>query len=159
MDLMPPLSSEVKLLTANRTLSHNQSTSSRFSLPISPPLFFIYPHNLPSLAPSLPPSLPPSLTICLTARPSHYSSPLSRPHLTPYHTRQIQIDDSMMLRLNSLTATDIRNLLARYFDKVIDLRETIGKKELSFGELEVYLLFLILLYLFIKIYLLEYIIN
>ena len=48
-----------------------------------------------------------------------------------------QNNDSLMLRLNSLNPGEIRVLLAKYFDKVITLRESIGSKDLSLSQLEV----------------------
>jgi len=42
-----------------------------------------------------------------------------------------------MLKLNTLTLTETRILLSRFFEKVVDLRESVQSKEIQFNELEV----------------------
>ncbi|XP_071484846.1 kinesin-like protein KIF27 [Diadema antillarum] len=48
-----------------------------------------------------------------------------------------QSEAILVSRLNSLAPTETRSLLARYFEKVVDLREADRRKELELSELEV----------------------
>ncbi|KAK2183775.1 hypothetical protein NP493_289g01021 [Ridgeia piscesae] len=48
-----------------------------------------------------------------------------------------QSEDNFMLKLNTLTLTETRILLSRFFEKVVDLRESVQSKEIQFNELEV----------------------
>lgn len=48
-----------------------------------------------------------------------------------------QTEDGLLCRLMSLTHTETRSLLCKYFQKVIDLREGSKKMEQQFAELEV----------------------
>ncbi|XP_059168452.1 kinesin-like protein KIF27 isoform X2 [Physella acuta] len=63
------------------------------------------------------------------------------------HVRQMEVrqslqalaqsEESLILRLNSLTAVEIRLLLSRYFDKVVGLRDEERKLNLKCSEMEV----------------------
>ena len=46
-------------------------------------------------------------------------------------------EDALLLKLQSLSTQETRSLLARYFDKVVDLKDTLRKSELQCRELEV----------------------
>ena len=56
-----------------------------------------------------------------------------------YHENDciLQSEGNLMSKLQSLSAADTRVLLSKYFDKVIALRESERKKELTCSELEV----------------------
>ncbi|KAI0219309.1 hypothetical protein LSAT2_029120 [Lamellibrachia satsuma] len=46
-------------------------------------------------------------------------------------------EDNFMLKLNTLTLTETRILLSRFFEKVVNLRESVQSKDMQFTELEV----------------------
>ena len=51
-----------------------------------------------------------------------------------------QSEDSVMNRLNALSAVETKTLLSKCFDKVINLREKERKTDLQCSEMEVWVL-------------------
>lgn len=54
-----------------------------------------------------------------------------------YISYYFQNEDNFMLKLNTLTLTETRILLSRFFEKVVNLRESVQSKDMQFTELEV----------------------